>query len=38
MQTSCTSPEEENTPYFRKFGHNIKNNDEGCTLCEDTAD
>ena len=38
MLTSCTSSEEENTPYPRKFGHNIKNNDEGDKLAEDTAD
>ena len=37
MLTSCTSSEEENTPYPRKLGHNIKNNDEGDKLAEDTA-
>ena len=34
MLTSCTSSEEENTPYLRKFGHNIRNNDEGRKLSE----
>ena len=38
MLTSCTSSEEENTPSPQKFGHNIKNNDEGDKLAEDTAD
>ena len=38
MLTSCNSSEEANTPYLRKFGHNIKNNDESRKLCEDTAD
>ena len=38
MPTACTSSEEKNTPYLREFGHNIKNNDEGRTLSEDTAD
>ena len=38
MLTACTSSEEENTPYLRKSGHNIKNNDEGRKLSEDTAD
>ena len=28
----------ENTPYLWKFGHNIKNNDEGRKLSDDTAD
>ena len=28
---------EENTPYLRKFGHNIKNNAEGRKLSEDTT-
>ena len=32
MRTSCTSSEEGNSPYLRKFGHNIKNNDEGRKL------
>ena len=27
MLTSCTSSEEENTPYLRKFGYNITKND-----------
>ncbi|RMX39020.1 hypothetical protein pdam_00024352 [Pocillopora damicornis] len=31
MLISCTSSEDENTPYLRKFGNNIKNNDEGRT-------
>ena len=38
MPTAFTSSEEENIPYLRKFGHNIKNNDEVRTLSEDTAD
>ena len=38
MLTSRTSSKEENTPYLWKFGHNIKNNDEGRKLSEDTAD
>ena len=38
MLTSYTSSEEENTPYLRIFGHNIKDNDEGRKLSEDTAD
>ena len=38
MPTACTSSEEKNTPNLRKFRHNIKNNDEGRTLSEDTAD
>ena len=38
MLTACTSSEEENTPYLRKSGHNIKNNDESRKLSEDTAD
>ena len=37
MLTACTSSEEENTPYLQKFGHNIKNNDEGRKLSEDTT-
>ena len=37
MLTSCTSSEEDNIPYLRKFGHNTKNNDNGCNLSEDTA-
>ena len=37
MLTACTSSEEENTPYLRKFGQNIKNNAEGRKL-SDTAD
>ena len=38
MLTSCTSSEEENTPCRRKFGYNIKNNNEGRKLSEDIAD
>ena len=38
MMIACTSSEEENTPYLRKSGHNIKNNDESRKLSEDTAD
>ena len=38
MLTSRTSSEEQNTTYLRKLGHNIKNNDEGRKLSEDTAD
>ena len=38
MLTACTSSEEENTPYLRKSGHNIKNNDESRKLSEDTTD
>ena len=38
MLTVCTSSEKENTPYLRKFGHKIKNNDESLKLSEDTAD
>ena len=33
--TSYTSSEEENILYFRKFGQNIKNNDEGRKLFEE---
>ena len=38
MLTSCTSSEEDNIPYPRKFGQNIKNNDEGRKMSEDTAE
>ena len=38
MLTSCISSEEENTPCLRKFGHNIKNDNEGRKLSEDIAD
>ena len=38
MLTSCTSTEGENIPYPWKFGENIKNNDEGHKLSENTAD
>ena len=38
MLTSYTSSEEENTPYLWKFTQNIRNNNEGPKLFEDTAD
>ena len=38
MLTSHTSSEEENIPYLRKFAINIRNNNEGPQLLEDTAD
>ena len=38
MLTSYTSSEEENIPYLWKFALNIRNNDEGLELFEDTAD
>ena len=38
MLTSYTSSEEENFPYIRKFAQNIRNNNEGPKLFEDTAD
>ena len=37
MLTLCTSSEEDNIPYLRKFSHNTKNNDNGCNLSQDTA-
>ena len=37
MLTSYTSSEEENIPYLRKFARNIRNNDKGPKLFEDTA-
>ena len=37
MLTSYTSSEEENIRYLRKFAQNIKDNDEGPQLFEDTA-
>ena len=38
MLTSYTSSEEKNIPYLRIFAQNIKSNDEGSKLFEDTAD
>ena len=38
MLTSQTSSEEEKILYLRKFSQNIKNNNEGPQLLEDTAD
>ena len=38
MLTSCTSTEGENIPYPQKFGENIKNDDKGHKLFENTAD
>ena len=38
MLTSYTSSEEENIPYLRNFAQNIRNNNEGPKLFEDTAD
>ena len=38
MMTQYTSSEEGNIPYLRKFAQNIRNNDEGPKLFEDTAD
>ena len=38
MLTSHTSSEEEKILYLRKFAQNIRNNNEGPQLFEDTAD
>ena len=38
MLTSHTSSEEEKILYLRKFAQNIRNNNEGPQLLEDTAD
>ena len=38
MLTSQTSSEEEKILYLRKFSQNIRNNNEGPQLLEDTAD
>ena len=38
MLTSYTSPEEENIPHLRKFAQDIRKNNEGPELFEDTAD
>ena len=37
MLTSHTSSEEEKIPYLRKFAQNIRNNNEGPQLLEDTT-
>ena len=37
MLTSYTSSEEENIPYLPKFARNIRKNDKGPKLFEDTA-
>ena len=38
MLSSYTSSEKENIPYFRKCAQNIRNNNDGPKLFEDTAD
>lgn len=38
MLTSYTSSEEENMRYLRKFAQNIKNNNDGPKIFENTAD
>ena len=38
MLTSHTSSEEEKISYLRKFAQNIRNNNRGPQLLEDTAD
>ena len=38
MLTSYTSSEEENIPYLWKFAKNIRNNEKGPKLFEDTTD
>ena len=38
MLTSHTSTEEENILHLRKFPQNVRNNNEGPQLLEDTAD
>ena len=38
MLTSHTSSEEENILYLQEFAQNIRNNNEGPQLLEDTAD
>ena len=38
MLTSHTSSKEEMILYLRKFAHQIRNNNEGPQLLEDTAD
>ena len=38
MLTSYTSSEEKNIPYFRTFAQDVRSNDEGPKLFEDTAD
>ena len=38
MLTSYTSSGEDTIPYLQKFAQNIRNNNEGPQLLEDTAD
>ena len=38
MLTSYTLSQEENIPYLRKFAQNIRNNNKGRKLFEDTTD
>ena len=38
MLTSYTLSQEENIPFLRKFAQNIRNNNKGPKLFEDTTD